>query len=135
MIPVGKLIPPDKKGAGPVVGPANVGKGREVRESDINLHLLPTNTNSQDNYGAHCVERRGNGRGEGGRGRERERERVRRKVIPFVFIDTGLNPVLSLLPMYRGHPSFHLLAETLRNQVSPLLMAPSVLKYQSLALL
>ena len=31
--------------------------------------------------------------------------------------DVGLNPILSLLPTYSGHPSFHLLAETLRNQV------------------
>ena len=32
--------------------------------------------------------------------------------------ESGLGPVLSLLPMYTGHPSYHLLAETLRNQVS-----------------
>ena len=28
-----------------------------IEDCNINLHLLPTNTNPQDNFGAHCVER------------------------------------------------------------------------------
>ena len=31
--------------------------------------------------------------------------------------DLNLNPVFSLLPLYTGHPTFQVLAETLRNQV------------------
>ena len=31
--------------------------------------------------------------------------------------DSGLTPILALLPMYSGHPSFQLLSDTLRNQV------------------
>ena len=31
--------------------------------------------------------------------------------------DSGLNPILSLLPMFTGYPSFQLLIETLRNQI------------------
>ena len=30
--------------------------------------------------------------------------------------DLNLNPVFSLLPLYTGHPTFQVLAETLRNQ-------------------
>ena len=31
--------------------------------------------------------------------------------------DLNLNPVFSLLPLYTGHPTFQVLAETLRNQI------------------
>ena len=31
--------------------------------------------------------------------------------------DLNLNPVYSLLPLYTGHPTFQVLAETLRNQI------------------
>ena len=31
--------------------------------------------------------------------------------------DSGLNPILTLLPMFTGYPSFQLLIETLRNQI------------------
>ena len=35
-----------------------------------------------------------------------------------VCVDMGLNPVLSLIPMYfKGHPSFQVLADSLRSQV------------------
>ena len=53
LVPVGKFIPDGHKG---VPGTAAKGRG-EVDEIDINLHLLPTNSNPQDNFGAHCVER------------------------------------------------------------------------------
>ena len=37
-------------------------------------------------------------------------------------LDSGLNPVLALLPHYTGHPTFQLLSETFRNQVARQLM-------------
>jgi hypothetical protein len=88
LVPVGKLIPPSQKEWSGTVKPSN----NVIEECNVNLHLLPTNTNPHDNFGAHCVERN-------------DRE------------DAGLNPILSLIPMYKGHPSFQLLAETFRNQV------------------
>ncbi|XP_003386367.1 PREDICTED: protein SMG9-like [Amphimedon queenslandica] len=88
LVPVGKLIPPEHKDWSGTVKP-----GAPQEECNINLHLLPTNINPQDNFGSHCVKRT-------------DRE------------DAGLNPILSLIrPMYQGHPSFQLLAETLRNQI------------------
>jgi hypothetical protein len=88
LVPVGKLIPPSQKEWSGTVKPSN----NVIEECNVNLHLLPTNTNPHDNFGAHCVERN-------------DRE------------DAGLNPILSLIPMYKGHPSFQLLAETFRNQI------------------
>ncbi len=56
LISAGRLIPDDQKG---VPGPAKTKTGRgEIDETNINLHLLPTNTNPQDSFGAHCLDRK-----------------------------------------------------------------------------
>lgn len=52
LVPVGKLIPHDHKDWAGTVKP-----NAELHECNINLHLLPTNINPQDNFGSHCVER------------------------------------------------------------------------------
>ena len=38
-------------------------------------------------------------------------------LLPSSPTDLNLNPVFSLLPLYTGHPTFQVLAETLRNQI------------------
>ena len=53
LIPTGKPLSSYQALAG---GGANHGKG-DVDESEINLHLLPTNQNPQENFGAHCAVR------------------------------------------------------------------------------
>ena len=55
LVPVGKLIPSDQKEF--LVGGASGKPSGVIDDFNINLHLLPTNTNPQDNFGAHCVER------------------------------------------------------------------------------
>ena len=52
LVPVGKLIPPEHKDWSGSVKP-----GAAQEECNINLHLLPTNINPQDNFGSHCVKR------------------------------------------------------------------------------
>ena len=113
LIPVGRLVPDEQKGVPGLARP----KGRgEVDEANINIHLLPTNSNPQDTFGAHCVDRR-------------DREGTIYNCLYMYMcpvslfivslLDVGLNPVLSLIPMYfKGHPTFQLLSETLRNQVT-----------------
>ena len=34
-----------------------------------------------------------------------------------LLVEYGLNPILSLLPHFTGHPTYQLLCETFRNQV------------------
>ena len=106
LVPVGKLIPPEHKDWSGSVKPG----ATSLEECNINLHLLPTNINPQDNFGSHCVKRT-----------DREGNAHSDILIPHIPIshttDAGLNPILNLIPMYQGHPSFQLLAETLRNQV------------------
>lgn len=67
-------------------------KADDVNPADINLHLLPSNSSLADSYGVHTTTRP-------------EKQ------------DCGLTPILALLPMYTGHPSFQLLSDTLRNQL------------------
>lgn len=75
-----------------------VGSSSHAKENSINLQLFPTNQNAPDSFGplASRPEK----------------------------LDTGLNPVLALLPHYTGHPTFQLLSETFRNQIFAMTRPP-----------
>ena len=55
LVPSGRLIPFQEIHHGGMLGGRSKG---EVDEADVNLHLLPNNTNPQDCFGAHCVVKR-----------------------------------------------------------------------------
>ena len=47
-------------------------------------------------------------------------------------LEFGLNPILKLLPQYTGHPSYQLLAETLRNQIFSMPRSPLSAQFQQM---
>ena len=49
-MPTGRLVPFQEQNHSGLAG-----RKGEVEEADINLYLLPTNTVSQECFGAHCV--------------------------------------------------------------------------------
>ena len=85
-------------------------KADEINPADINLHLLPSNPSLADSYSVHTTSRP-----------EKQGSVcvmcAKSTWVTCFLTERGLTPVLALLPMYTGHPSFQLLSDTLRNQV------------------
>ncbi len=82
--------------------------GDKTACEDVNFHLLPSNTHLTDSYGVYATSRP-----------EKAGEPLLLTVycLSLCFTEINLNPMVNLLTSYEGHPSFSLLAETLRNQV------------------
>lgn len=82
---------------------------------DVNLHLLPSHSSLTDAYGVFATSRL------------EKSGRLLGTPPPIMTLtlvsscplctEMNLNPILSLLKSFEGHPSFNLLAETLRNQI------------------